>query len=163
MSRFRFRLERVLGVRRIEESVARADWLESERATGLIEEQARELNSSVAACRAHLAQLQSSPRLDPADVLLQQTLIDRLREQFVQKTIQASRARRETERMRQSMIERRVRVRGLETLETRSKETWRLENEAAANAQLDERTGISRIGATHENERRAPRGRSEKS
>ncbi len=163
MSRFKFRLERVLGVRRIEESIARAQWLEAERSARESEDQARELQTAVERARTQLSALQSSPRLDPADVLLQQTLIDRLREQWVQKTIHASRARREAERLRQAMAERRVRVRGLETLETRSKESWRAENEALLNAELDERAKLLRANSGNEDEHRAGRGTWEKS
>ena len=142
---FRFRLERVLGVRRIEEEVARAAWLEAERPASAAEAEAAALQRAVERSRAELAQLQSSSRLGPADVLLKQALVDRLREQWVQKTIAASRLRREAERLRLAMAERRVRVRGLQTLESRARETWRLEGEAQANAELDERASQRRL------------------
>ena len=141
MSRFRFRLERVLGVRRIEEEVARATWLEAERPATAAEAQANALHAAIQRSRAELAALQSSSRLGPADVLLKHALVDRLREQWVQKTIAASRLRREAERLRLEMTSRRVRVRGLETLESRAKESWRLDAEVRANAEIDERAG----------------------
>jgi flagellar export protein FliJ len=158
MSAFRFRLARVLGVRRIEEELARAEWLEAERAARAAEELALGLQSAVERARADLEDLQSSSRLDPADVLLKQALVDRLREQWVQRTIQASRSRREAEKLRQAMAERRVRVRGLETLESNARGAWRQENETRANAELDERANLPDRGASHEHEDRARRG-----
>jgi len=160
---FRFRLERVLGVRRIEEQVARAAWLEAEGPAAAAEAEATRLHGSVQRAREQLAQLQSSSRLEAAEVLLQQALIDRLREQWVQKTIAASRLRREAERLRLAMAERRVRVRGLKTLETRAREDWRLETEAEANAELDERASQrgawARLDAArHEHDERAREG-----
>ncbi|MEO6709930.1 MAG: hypothetical protein ABI054_08490, partial [Planctomycetota bacterium] len=89
MSAFRFRLQRVLGVRRIEEDLARADWLDAERIALAAEDQARALQASVERARADLAAMQSSSRLEPADLLLKQALVDRLRDQWVQRTIQA--------------------------------------------------------------------------
>lgn len=158
MSAFRFRLDRVLGVRRIEEELARAEWQVAERAASAAEDLARSLQAAVDRSREGLASLQSSPRLDPADVLLKQALLDRLREQAVQRTIHASRARRESERLRLAMADRRVRVRGLETLETSARRAWRLENEAGANAALDER-GAPRAGnVSNEDEERARSG-----
>ena len=158
MSAFRFRLQRVLGVRRIEEDLAKAEWQDAERSARAAEEQARGLQSAVERARGDLARLQSSSQLDPADVLLKQALVDRLREQWVQRTIQASRARREAERLRQAMAERRVRVRGLETLESKARETWRQDGEASANAELDERASLLRTDPAHSREDRAHRG-----
>ena len=158
MSRFSFRLGRVLGVRRIEETVARAEWLAAERSAREAEDLARCLLADVERARTQLAHLLSSSSMNPADVLLNQALVDRLREQWVQRTIQASRARREADRLRQAMTERRVRVRGLETLESRAKEAWRLENEAAANAELDERGNLQRASAAKGDEVRVGRG-----
>ena len=158
MSAFRFRLQRVLGVRRIEEELARAEWLDAERAASVAEDLARNLQSAVERARADLAGRQSSSRLDPADVLLQQALIDRLREQWVQRTIQASRARRESERLRQAMAERRVRVRGLQTLESNARRAWLQERETSANAELDERVHPRAEDFSHEDEERARSG-----
>lgn len=158
MSAFRFRLQRVLGVRRVEEDLARAEWLDAERIAHAAEAQARDLQAAVERARADLARLQSSSRMNPADVVLEQALIDRLREQWVQRTIQASRARRESERLRLAMTERRVRVRGLETLELKARETWRRDGEASANAELDERASLLRADPAHSREDRAHRG-----
>ncbi|MBK8180386.1 MAG: hypothetical protein IPK67_16135 [Planctomycetes bacterium] len=139
MSRFQFRLGRVLGVRRVEEEIARGDWLEAEHAAGRAEETARRAQLAVEEARSRLAALQSRPELQAAEVLLEQDQLDRLREQWVQRTIQASRLRRDAERLRQVMAERRVRVKGLETLEDRARGQWRAENEIRANQELDER------------------------
>ena len=68
MSAFRFRLQRVLGVRRIEEDLAKAEWQDAERSARAAEEQARGLQSAVERARGDLARLQSSSQLDPADV-----------------------------------------------------------------------------------------------
>ena len=158
MSGFAFRLRRVLGVRRIEEDLARAEWLEAEQAASAAEAAARELQLAVERARTDLTALQSSPNLNPADVMLKQALVDRLREQWVQRTIQASRTRRESERLRQALAERRVRVRGLETLESKARQSFRSQTEAKANAELDERANLQRSDITTEHEDRAQRG-----
>jgi flagellar biosynthesis chaperone FliJ len=160
---FRFRLERVLGVRRIEEQVARAAWLEAERPAALAEAEALALQTAIQTAREQLAQLQSSSRLGAADVLIKQALVDRLREQWVQKTIAASRLRKQAERLRLAMAERRVRVRGLKTLRSRAQELWRLESEASANAELDERAAGRReharpAGSRKEHDERSRKG-----
>lgn len=155
MSAFRFRLKRVLGVRRIEEDLARAEWLDAERIALAAEDQARALQASVERARLDLAGLQSSSRLDPADLLIKQALVDRLREQWVQRTIQASRVRREAERLRLVMAERRISVRGLETLESRARLAWHKDSEQSANAELDERASLLRSNANHSHEDRA--------
>lgn len=139
MSRFHFRLERVLGVRRIEEDVARAAWLEAENRAQAAEREAQAVGQSLARARAELGELQSHPHLAPTQVLLRQSAIDRLREVWVQRTIHSSRLRREADRLRVERVERRTRVRGLETLETRERQRWRAESEARSNAELDER------------------------
>ena len=51
-----------------------------------------------------------------------------------------------------------MRVRGLETLESKARETWRHDNEASANAELDERANLLRADTTHSREDRAQRG-----
>lgn len=141
MSRFRFRLERVLGVRRVEEEVARAEWLSAERAARDAEESAARADEAVSAARGRVAALQASAQLSASEVLIAQASLDRLREVCVQRTIQASRLRRDAERLRESMAERRSRVRGLETLEERARDRWRAESETRANAELDEYGG----------------------
>ncbi len=163
MSRFRFRLDRLLGVRRVEETVARADWLVAERNALGAEATAAAALTAVEGARASLAQMQSRASMVPADVLVVQGSVDRLREQWVQKTIQASRARREAERLRLLLTERRVSVRGLETLRTHAREDWRLETEAQANRELDERANPRRTSITEALEQRAARELSEKS
>jgi flagellar export protein FliJ len=161
VTRFRFRLQRVLGVRRVEEEIARAEWLDAERTAREAEDQARRTQDAVDAARLRLAAVQSQGMLRPAEVLVLQAQLDRLREQWVQRTIVASRSRRDAERLRQVMAERRVRVRGLETLEDRARETWRSETEARANAELDERgdrrNPLRSLGAAAD-ETRATRG-----
>ena len=67
MSRFRFRLERVLGVRRVEEEVARAEWLSAERAARDAEESATRADEAVVAARARVAALQGSTQLSASD------------------------------------------------------------------------------------------------
>lgn len=158
MTRFRFRLQRVLGVRRVEEELARAEWQAAERTAREAEERARRAQASALDARARLAELQSRAELRPAEVLLEQSQLDRLREQWVQKTILASRVRRDAERLRHVMAERRVRVRGLETLEGRARGEWRAENEALANRELDERRNPSRAPRAADDETRATRG-----
>jgi flagellar biosynthesis chaperone FliJ len=96
-------------------------------------------------------------------VLIKQALVDRLREQWVQKTIAASRLRKQAERLRLAMAERRVRVRGLKTLRSRAQELWRLESEASANAELDERAAGRReharpAGSRKEHDERSRKG-----
>jgi hypothetical protein len=154
-------------VRRVEEELARAEWLESERAAREVEELALRAQLAVEEARARLSALQARPDLKPGEVLVGQSQLDRLREQWVQRMIAASRARRDAERLRQVMAERRVRVRGLETLEDRARGSWRAENDARENAELDERGERSSRGdrgnpstgaAARDDELRAPRG-----
>lgn len=139
MRRFRFRLGRVLRVRRLQEEVARAAFLEAraeaDRARAALE-RARE---RLAAGRAELAELQARPRLEPAEVIRQQETLLALQRALGPLRSRAERREEAAAERQAAWSEARAAVRGLERLEARRRGAHRAELERLETREQDER------------------------
>lgn len=138
MTRFRFRLERLLAVRRIEEELARGEWLAAERAARAAEERVEVLRSAIGRAEHELARVLVLPRLDPTAVLLGQTGLDAIRAHVPAALALARKERAAAEARRAAWSECQTAVKSLENLRGRARETHRREEEARENALLDE-------------------------
>jgi flagellar export protein FliJ len=138
VSRFRFRLERLLGVRRIEEELARGEWIAAERAARLAEERVEMLRAAIGRAEHELARTLALPRLDPTAVLLGQSGLDAIRAHLPPALALAAKERAAAETRRAAWSERQTAVKSLENLRGRARETHRREEEARENALLDE-------------------------
>ena len=78
MKPFRFRLDRLLRVREVEEQTARAEWLVVEQAARAAEARAEALASDRAAAFGELARAMAERSLTPAVTLVQHAALDRL-------------------------------------------------------------------------------------
>lgn len=138
MTRFRFRLERLLAVRRIEEELARGEWLAAERAARTAEEHVEVLRGAIGRAEGELARVLGLPRLDPTAVLLGQSALDAIRSHLPPALALARKERAAAEVRRAAWGERQTAVKSLENLRGRARETHRREEEARENALLDE-------------------------
>lgn len=123
MRPFRFRLQRVLQVRALEEQVARARWLHLEREAAVAEERAvdrfRARDTAQRELRATLV------GLDPAGVLWRHGVLDRMTGAAVRQRERAVTLRDRAEQRRSPWEDRRREVRALERLRARALEAHR--------------------------------------
>ena len=129
MSRFRFRLARVLRVRGIEEEVARARWLEAVRAADAATRRADQLASAGSAHERELEEIVSRADVDTPVVLGSHAVLDgllvsarRARERARTLDFQASQQRAPWEELRRAR-------RSLELLRERKLSMHRLDDE----------------------------------
>ncbi len=141
MKRFAFRLERLARVRAIEEQLARENWALAERAARAAEERAERALSDVHSARAALRAELDSGRIEPAGRLQRQALADALvaRRALALQRARAARAQAEVERA--LWLGQKRKLEGLERLEQRDLEAWRLAENAHAAAEIDEVAG----------------------
>jgi flagellar export protein FliJ len=138
VTRFRFRLERVLGVRRIEEELARARWLEAELVARAAEERVDALTEVILDAQRELGVRQDRGVLRPAEILLRHASIDRLMVDREQGRRRARVLREAAERERISWSARQSSQRGLERLRERQLDQHRREEEQSSARALDE-------------------------
>jgi len=141
MSRFRFRLARILRVREVEEQAARERFLEAQRT-------AREAEARAQAARDELARSHETLRgeltgtLQPGFVLLAQQALDGLRQRRQRLAERARTLALQSEAERAAWGLRRRDVRGLERLQDRDREGWREEGARREAAATDEVAGV---------------------
>jgi flagellar export protein FliJ len=138
VSRFRFRLQRVLGVRRLEEEIARAGFIEVEtRAKGAegLRDRAR---GDVEAGLRELARKVEARHLDADAVLLEQFAVDQAQKRVRPATQKARAAREAAERERRAWEERKRALKSLENLRERARTAHREEEARVDNLRLDE-------------------------
>ena len=138
MKAFRFRLARVLRVRRLQEELARAALHEATGAARKARASAQAASAELELGRTTLRELHGLPRLEPAVLLSRYAALD-----AVQRTSELLEARarlreREAEERRTQALEARAGVRGLERLEERRRSAHAAERERAERAGLDE-------------------------
>jgi hypothetical protein len=138
VTRYAFRLARVLRVRRLQEELLRAAWLEARaRADGARAAetaQARELELA----RAELARLQTASALDPAAVVAHLGLCERGERELVRLATRTRTLEVEAARRADSLREARTAVRGLERLDERRRRAHREDSDRREQAQTDE-------------------------
>jgi flagellar export protein FliJ len=138
VKRYTFRLARVLRVRRLQEELLRAAWLEAraraDAARAAEGAQARELGLA----RAELARLQGAGALDPSAVLTQQDLCARSERELARLATRARTLEAEAARRADALREARTAVRGLERLDERRRRGHREESERREQLATDE-------------------------
>jgi flagellar export protein FliJ len=138
MSRFRFELERLERVRRIQEEVERARWLEAETRVRAAEAELARLDAGAAGVRRELAAAQARPRIDVAGALRAQAELERLAGLRRRLEERLRTLRFQAERLRAPWTERKREVSALERLEQRRRAAWRRERERLEARALDE-------------------------
>lgn len=127
MTKFRFRLERVLRARRVAEEVQRARLFEAETAARALDDAARaSVDASVSSCDVLRAD-QSATTLDATRVLVAQSAHERVLAAELAARRRAVEGRLAATTERAAWTTRRSDVRGLERLEERERETFREE------------------------------------
>jgi hypothetical protein len=127
VSRFRFRLERVLRARRAAEQLQRGELAKAEKGARLREESAQACTASVLAAEADVRAAQAADALDPAWILVAHGAHERMTAEEARLSAQAAAARQAAAAQRTVWRALRADVRGLERLETRGRERLREE------------------------------------
>ena len=138
MKGFRFRLARVLRVRRLEEQMARAHFVERQAEARRAEEVAASSAATAREMRTELAERLAPGAIDPRSVLHAHDSLDGMGHVCRRHTERARTADLQAEEARAPWMDVRTGVRALETLEERKKERFRAEAEKRANQELDE-------------------------
>ena len=116
MRPFRFRLDRVLRVREVEEETARAEWLVVEQAARTAETRAEALAHDRAAAFGELAREMAERSLPPAVMLVRHAALDRLARTESGERERALTLRRQADQARGPWQDRRREVLGLTRL-----------------------------------------------
>lgn len=138
MKRFRFELERLARVRRIQEEVERARWLEAEARARDAEGALERLDHLRGGVQRELADAQAAATLAVPELLCGQRELARLVELRRRGEERVRTLRFQAERQRAPWIERRREVGALERLEERRRRAWRAESEREQALALDE-------------------------
>lgn len=148
MSRFRFRLARVLHARRAAEQVQRGELARAENGARRLEATAQSCTEAVHSAREDLRAAQSNEALDPAWILVAQDAHGRMAtvERGLHENAAVARDKVATERAAWRAL--RADVRGLERLEARGRERQREKNAT------DEERAIEEFAARQAEERR---------
>lgn len=138
MKRYSFRLARVLRVRRLQEDLLRAAWLEAraraDAARAAEAAQARELELA----RAELARLQGTGALVPIAVVTHQGLCERSERELARLGVRTRTLEAEAARRADALREAHAAVRGLERLDERRRAAHRVEYDRREQALTDE-------------------------
>ncbi len=140
MKRFRFRLARVLAVRRLAERQARATFLEARARSLAARAEAEAARAEHERGQAFLSASQSSPWLRAGEVIAQQAAIEALRASLRRRESQAHALEQAAEIAKEAWESARAAVRGLERPEERRGAAHRAELERAEGRALDELT-----------------------
>ena len=157
MTRFSFRLERVLRVRAIEEAAAKADWAAAVYAVHNAEEAEQRAREQVATAESDLALRLGSGRVDARSVMASQHLLDGLRRRAVEAGAAIGALRAEAEERRATWAAARREKRALERLRERALTRHRTDVERREANERDELAGArlsrdsSQAGAVAEN------------
>lgn len=138
MSRFRFKLERLAKVRRIQEEQDRELWMQAETVRRDAEAQEAQALERVRAVEAELRARQSDDSLGVADVLQGQEALVRAREALLKARERTKTATYQADRLRAPWEERRKEVRGLDRLKEQDHATWRREELQREAREMDE-------------------------
>lgn len=151
MSRFRFRLQRVLGVRRLEEELARAAFMEGETRAQQAESVRDRARHDVEQSLAQLTRAVEARELDADAVLLDQFTVDQTAKRLPPAAQRARVAREGAERERRAWEERKRALKSLENLRERARTAHQAEEARVDNLRLDEQALIraGRARSTH--------------
>ena len=143
MKPFRFRLARLLGVRKIAELDARGRYSELEGRARTGESARDELERAILAALAETKAARTLGALDPKAALAEALALDRLRQGLAVRRERAAKLRGAAQAAFSSWTLRRQDVEALERLEERARLRHRDEVERRSQAEIDERAGWS--------------------
>jgi flagellar export protein FliJ len=138
---FRFNLDRVLRVRRLEEEVARARWLEAQHESARAQVRLERARAAGREAGQQLHEQISRPLLTPAAVLSAQAACSRIEASIGHQAERALTAAFQAEQQRAPWQEKRSETRGLESLRGRRLENHQLGQERIEIEQLNEIAG----------------------
>jgi flagellar export protein FliJ len=142
MSAFHFRLARLKRLREIDEQLARERFLGADR-RALDGEHAAELAArSRSAALDDVRRLQSTTPVDARALVAASAFLERCIELLHARTLAAVRLRAEAEAERATWTARRTELKGLERLEDRDRDAWRLDQARRDARVLDEVAGL---------------------
>lgn len=138
MRRFEFQLQRLARVRKVQEDLARAAWQAAEATARELARRVEAAEAGILEAVEDLRALQSSPRLEAAQLIQAQQAVQLLsvrREALVgrQRDAQA-----EADRLREPWQALRTELEGLRRLEEKARERHRLEAERLETAETDQ-------------------------
>ncbi len=142
MARFRFRLERVLGVRRLQEEIARAGYTDLLARARNAESLHHSTKKDVARNLQELSRLLEARSIDPDAILVEQFALDQTQKRVPPARKRADFARAAAERERAVWEERKRALESLENLRERARTAFRSDEEKVENARLDEQALI---------------------
>lgn len=134
----RFKLERVLRVRRIEEELAREHFQSCEQVARRAEEVAENIGAEIAKAQEELVETRRYRRTPPEDLVMAQETLESLDRTLVEQKRRAGDLRREAEAIRTEWEQSRGDMRALERLEERFWHAARGEEYRAELRELDE-------------------------
>jgi flagellar export protein FliJ len=135
-------LQRVLGVRRLEEELARATFMEVEARAKSAEAARERARDDLRRGLAELARAVAAPELDAEEILLDHRAVDLTRRR-VPPLVQRARASRDAaDRERRTWEERKRAVKSLENLRERARTAHQTEEARVDNLRLDEQALI---------------------
>lgn len=138
MSRFRFKLERLGRVRRIQEEQEREVWLAAEYARQDAEAAEARARADVASAESLLRARQADKALGVGAVLQAQAALERVHGTLRRASERTRTASYQADRLRVPWEERRKEVRGLERLREQARVAWRSEELQREARELDE-------------------------
>lgn len=142
MSRFRFGLQRVLGIRRLEEEIARAAFMEGETRAKQAESSRDRAREDVRTSLAQLLRVVEARELDADAVLLEQFTVDQASLRVPPAAERARLARDAAERERRTWEARKQALKSLENLRERARTAYQAEEARVDNLRLDEQALI---------------------
>jgi len=138
MSRFQFRLARVLRLRHAEEDLARTRFTERVAVMQRAEEVAQGLTNELRRSRDELFETRTHKRIPPEELLLAQNTLENLEQNLVEQRRLADELGGEVELLRAAWEAARRDRKALEQLEDRRRRDHRDREEQRANQELDE-------------------------
>ena len=138
MTTFRFRMERLLRVRKLEEEIARSRWLAALRASARAQERVEQVQEQIQATEQHLRSQISSSSVTPRAVLSTQSLQSRVWSELQRRQENAKTAAFQAEQQRAPWQQKRTEAEGLERLRSQRREIFLQESDAREIELLDE-------------------------
>lgn len=138
MKRYAFRLSRVLRVRRLQEDLLRASWLEARARADAARASEDAQRHELELARVELERLQGKGTLAPRAVLAQQDLCVHAERELAHRAAHARTLEAEAARRADALSEARTAVRGLERLDERRRRAHDEESARREQAETDE-------------------------
>ena len=138
MATFRFRMERLLRVRKLEEEISRSLWLAAMQTSANAQARVERVQEQVQAAEQHLRSQISSSAVSPAAVLSTQSLLIRVWRELQRQRENAKTAAFQAEQQRLPWQEKRAEAEGLDRLRSQKRKLHLQESDARELELLDE-------------------------